>query len=99
MEEERFCIACGLALLGPFEPSATLVRLGSTDDPGDNCSEVSAQSWICRGCGLVHWYVGEAYLDQLAVNNLSEGTLHANADLSYERRTRMLHMLRRVRRI
>jgi hypothetical protein len=61
--------------------------------------QVSAHSWICPGCGLVHWYAEEQALEEL-LEMIPDG-LGANAqpDTSYERRSRMLRMLRRVQRM
>jgi hypothetical protein len=114
MEEERLCIACGAALAGPFQPEITLSEAVAGKVTGTLSAEeteagkvtgtlevqkVSAHAWICPGCGLVHWYVADEDLDLLLAVALSEETLAPTPGTSYERRTQMVQMLRRVRRM
>jgi hypothetical protein len=97
MDTERQCTACGAALAGPFLP-----RIGLNLPPAEGSEEklaVAARSWICIGCGLVHWYAEEEDLDKLMDAALGDDALDARPGTSYERRTQMLRMLRRVRRM
>jgi hypothetical protein len=98
MEEERLCVACGAELTGPFQPKITLSGVLSAEE-AEETLKVSARAWICPGCGLVHWYAEDKYLDLLLAATASDETLAPRPDTSYERRTQMLHMLRRVRRM
>jgi hypothetical protein len=99
MEETRLCIACDVDLAGPFGPKIALTK---EFPPGDSDQEkltVEAHSWICPGCGLVHWFAEQQDLDTvLAVASPDEVTSASPAS-SYERRMKMLRMLRRVRRM
>jgi uncharacterized protein with PIN domain len=98
MEEQRLCIACGAELAGPFQPEITLSSVLPAEE-AEEMLKVSAYAWICRGCGLVHWYAGNEYLDLLLVAASADEAPTPKPDSSYERRTQMLHMLRRVRRM
>ena len=99
MEEQRLCIACGAALSGPLEPGVTLSRTGPAGQSENGLSQVLAWAWICPGCGLVHWYAEDEFLDQSDAVAHSEEVVYGKPDTSYERRAKMLHMLRRVRRM
>ena len=97
---QRTCIDCGAVLIGPFEPRMTLIRAIDREGVPDSALEVSAQSWICPGCGLVQWYAGEEDLDPLReAAEAIGGSLAARPDTSYESRARMVRMLKRVRRM
>jgi uncharacterized protein with PIN domain len=98
MEEQRLCIACGAELAGPFQPQITLSGVLPAEE-AEEAPKVVAHAWICPGCGLVHWYAEEEYLELLLVVASSDEALSPKPDASYERRTQMLHMLRRVRRM
>ena len=59
MEETRLCIACDVDLAGPFRPKITLTKALSPEEPDSEKLTVEARSWICPGCGLVHWFAGQ----------------------------------------
>lgn len=97
MEEERLCIACGADLVGPFQPRITLTRPAPPAGPGPE-TRIAASSWICPGCGLLHWYAPNEDLEKLLA--LLPGVdATATPGASYERRSQVLRMLRRVRRM
>jgi hypothetical protein len=100
MDEDRLCTACRASLVGPFQPRITLTHGAGEGEEQE--LKVSARSWICPGCGLVHWYARDEDLDKL-LDVLSEdqavGAAGAKPDSSYERRSQMLRMLRQVRRM
>ncbi|MEJ2209024.1 MAG: hypothetical protein P8129_08315 [Anaerolineae bacterium] len=101
MDEDRLCTACRATLAGPFQPRINLIHA-----VGEGKAEelkVSARAWICPGCGLVHWYAPDEDLDRLLdalpqEEMVGEGETLKPAS-SYERRSQMLRMLRRVRRM
>ena len=99
MEEERRCIACGAAVLGPFQPKISLTKPASAEGSDQEKPSVTARSWICPGCGLVHWYAEDEDLDRLLEMALAEQEFAAKPGTSYERRSQMRRMLRRVRRM
>jgi len=101
MDEERLCTTCRANLAGPFQPRITLSH--PAGEGGDKELKVSARAWICPGCGLVHWYAGDDDLDKL-LEAVSEDEMvietgAINPGSSYERRSQMRRMLRRVRRM
>ena len=94
-EEQRNCIACDVALVGPFQPKIALTL--PAEEPGQEAPKVSAYSWICPDCGLVHWYAeGVTGLPAPIPADEAEAP---RPDSSYQRRTQMLRMLRRVKRM
>ncbi len=99
MEEERLCIACEANLVGPFQPKMTLNMALSAEESDQATLTMTARPWICPGCGLVHWYVGDRDLDRALALATADEALDAQPADSYERRTQMLRMLRRVRRM
>jgi hypothetical protein len=99
MEQERACIACGAYLAGPFRPPIGLTFAAPAEDSEQTPLKVSAQSWVCPGCGLVHWYAGEEDLDSLLQVVLAGEPAEAEPGEGYERRIQMLRMLRRVQRM
>ena len=99
MEEERRCIACDAQVLGPFKPKISLTKAASAEGADQEKPSVTARSWICPGCGLVHWYAADEDLDRLLEMALAEQEFAAKPGTSYERRSQMLRMLRRVRRM
>jgi hypothetical protein len=99
MEEERSCIACGAHLMGPFEPTLGLTRVAPKGEPESELLDISVSARACPGCGLVHWYVDDQDLDKLLDAALPDEAEPAKPGTSYERRTQMLRMLRRVRRM
>ncbi len=96
-DEPRTCIACGAGLGGPFRPRITLTHAAA--EGGQKEVTVTARAWICPGCGLVHWYADDESLDRVLDLVTGDEPLAARPDISYERRTQMLQMLRRVRRM
>jgi len=99
MENSQLCIACGSDLTGPFQPKITLALVPPAEEPGQEKLAVAAHAWICPGCGLVHWYVEDEDLDNLSSIAAVYETVTAKPGTGYERRTKMLRMLRRVRRM
>ncbi|MFN2224746.1 MAG: hypothetical protein ACK2UY_00530 [Anaerolineae bacterium] len=98
MDEDRLCTACRASLAGPFEPRITLSHPAGEGEERE--LKVSARSWICPGCGLVHWYARDEDLDKLLEALPEDDEVGAiKPASSYERRSQMLRMLRRVRRI
>lgn len=97
IDEPRTCIACGAGLGGPFRPQITLTCIAG--EGGQEEVTVAAHAWVCPGCGLVHWYADDESLDKVLDLVTGEETLAARPGTSYERRSQMLQMLRRVRRI
>lgn len=101
MDEERLCTACRASLAGPFGPRITLAH--AAGEGKDKELRISAQAWICPGCGLVHWYAADEDLDRLLDALPGEETAGEPGAFkpgsSYERRSQMLRMLRRVRRM
>ncbi len=97
MDEPRTCIACGADLAGPFRPEITLTC--TPEERKEEKVTVAARAWICPGCGLVHWYADGESLDKILDLVVSEEALNARPDISYERRTQVLQMLRHVRRM
>ena len=97
MDDERLCIACGAGLAGPFQPKITLNRRTEKEEPEP--TRILAHAWICVGCGLVHWYTGDEDLAKLPDADVTIEPLEAKPGQGYERRSQMLRMLRRVRRM
>jgi hypothetical protein len=98
MDDEHLCIACGAGLAGPFQPKITLNRPPEQENDAEP-ARVSAHAWICPGCGLVHWYTGDEDLAKLLDADVAIEPLEATPGQGYERRSQMLRMLRRVRRM
>ena len=98
MEEERLCTACGAELAGPFQPRITLTHAAPGQEPGQEV-KIAAHSWICPGCSLVHWYAAEEDMEKLLELVPASDIEMPRPGLSYERRTQVLRMLRRVRRM
>ena len=95
MTEERHCTVCGAGLVGPMTPRISLTHT----PPGQEGIKVEARGWACPACGLVHWYGEEESLSSLQ-NKLGElEEREPVPGTSYERRTQVLRMLRRVRRL
>jgi hypothetical protein len=99
MERDRVCIACGAHLSGPFQPQIDLTFAPPAEESEQASLKVSARSWICPGCGLVHWYARDEDLDSLLEVALAGEPIEAEPGVGYERRMQMLRMLRRVRRM
>jgi hypothetical protein len=101
MDESRRCLACGLNLVGPFQPEIafTLPQPAGSEEAQESDPEVVARAWICPGCGLLQWYAKDEYLAPLLDAAEAGESVAGMPDTSYERRTQMLRMLRRVRRI
>jgi uncharacterized protein with PIN domain len=99
MEEERRCIACGAEVIGPFQPKISLTKTVSAEGSDQEKLSVAARCWICPGCGLLHWYTEDEDLEKLLEVALAEQEVAATPGTSYERRSQMLRMLRRVRRM
>jgi hypothetical protein len=99
MEEERQCIACGAEVIGPFQPRISLTKIISAEELDQEKLSVTARSWICPGCGLVQWYAKDEDLEKLLEMTLAGQEFSAKPGSSYERRSQMLRMLRRVRRM
>jgi hypothetical protein len=98
MDDVRPCSACGTYLVGPFDPRIALTQGTSPDEPERDDVAVAARAWICPACGLVYWYVEDQDLGKLP---MAEPAREAGqkADTSYERRSEMMRMLRRLRRM
>jgi hypothetical protein len=71
----------------------------SQEPAGEEATEVEARAWMCPGCGLVYWYGEDEDLDALRAIADAADEIQPKPDSSYERRTQMLRMLRRVRRM
>jgi hypothetical protein len=99
MDEARLCIACGTNLTGPFQPGITLTQVLPAEGTDEEKLMMEAGSWICPVCGLVHWYVEDQDRERLLEAVAASGGLDAKPGASYERRTQMVRMLRRVRRM
>jgi uncharacterized protein with PIN domain len=99
MEEERRCIACSAEVIGPFQPEISVTKAVLAEGSDQEELSVTARSWICPGCGLVQWYAEDEDLDRLLEMALAEQEFAAKPGTSYERRSQMLRMLRRVRRM
>lgn len=99
MEQDRLCIACGARLTGPFHPEVSLTQEPPVEESEQKVLEVTARSWVCPGCGLVHRYVKDRDLDSLLDLAVTEESADVSPGKSYERRIQMLRMLRRVRRM
>lgn len=103
MDEPRVCHACGVTLVGPFQPAIPLKRQPpAAEDSAPPVQTASAQSWICPACGLVAWVVPAEMLFQFQAERSEEAGPaddDGNVPLPYQRRTQMLRMLRRVRRM
>ncbi len=100
MDEPRTCPLCGITLVGPFQPAVPLKRMPEgAQETGRPAQHVSAQGWVCPGCGLLSWYVAADKLDVLRADLPEDQYLVARPGLPYERRTQMLRLLRRVRRM
>lgn len=97
LDAERRCIACGANLTGPFQPEVTLSRPAETESAGK--VRITAQPWICPGCGLVHWYAPDEGLDKLMDALPEDEEAPVKPGSNYERRSQMMRMLRRVRRM
>lgn len=97
MDGERWCVACRADLAGPFEPHLTLSQ--GVEEEGSEELTISAQAWICPGCGLVHWYAGDDDLARLPELLVEGEAMTVSPAPSYERRSQMVRMLRRVRRM
>jgi hypothetical protein len=98
MDESRPCSACGAYLAGPFQPGIALAQELSPEGPEGEKVMVAVQAWICPMCGLVHWYATGEDLGKVPVVKAVEAT-GLNQATSYERRSQMMRMLRRVRRM
>ena len=94
MAEGRLCLACGADLAGPFLPRLDLARPAPGEGAG---AEVAAHSWVCPECGLVHWYADAHEPEADAVQEAEERVPRAGS--SYERRSEIVRMLRRVKRM
>jgi len=92
MQESKQCIACGAALLGPFQPAIHL-----TLPAGDEEYRATARARICSRCGLVHWYAEKS--NSPATAEADHEPAPPQPDASYQRRAQMLRMLRRVKRM
>ena len=99
MEEQQQCSSCGANLAGPFEPKMTLIQAPSSEESEEEALELLAGSWVCVGCGLVHWYAEAEDLQQLRGAAAYEDLTPPRPATSYERRAQVLRMLRRVRRM
>jgi len=88
-------MACGAGLVGPMAPRITLSYVPA----GEEAIKADARAWICPACGLVHWYGEEESLARLQDSGGEIGEHEAVPGASYERRTQVLRMLRRVRRM
>ena len=99
MEEQQQCSACGATLAGPFEPKMTLIQPSPFEELEEEALELVAGSWVCVGCGLVHWYAEGEGLRQLRGAAAYDDPKPPKPDTSYERRAQVLRMLRRVRRM
>jgi hypothetical protein len=98
MDEPRPCSACDAYLAGPFQPRITLTQVPSPQETEGEKVTVAARAWICPACGLVHWYADDQDLGKvLGVEPVAETS--PNLGTSYERRSQMMRMLRRVRRM
>jgi hypothetical protein len=98
MEESRPCSACGACLAGPFQPRIALTQVPSLEEAEGERVTVAARAWICPACGLVHWYTEDQDLNKVPIAEVAEET-SPKPGTSYERRSQMLRMLRRVRRM
>ena len=95
MDDERQCTVCGVGLVGPMAPRITL----SYAPPDQEVMDIEAEAWLCPACGLVYWHGQEESLARLQDSTTVVGEHEAVPGASYERRTQVLRMLRRVRRM
>jgi len=86
-------------MAGPFRPRITLTQAPAAEQPEQEAAQVSARSWVCPGCGLVHWYAEEADLDRILDLALADEEGLLQPGQGYERRAQVLRMLQRVRRM
>lgn len=98
-DKEWVCAACGASLMGPFQPKIDLTQVSASEQYESEPLEVSACAWICAGCGLVHWYIEDKDLEDLVTSVLDREMLVPQPDASYQRRSQMLRMLRRIKRM
>jgi hypothetical protein len=98
MDEPRPCSACDAYLTGPFQPRITLTQVPPPQETEGEKVTVAARAWICPACGLVHWYAEDQDLGRVPVVE-PEAETELKSGTSYERRSQMMRMLRRVRRM
>lgn len=105
MQNSKLCYACGAELAGPFQPKIVVSRVSAPDRGGaeekgePEALKIAARSWVCPGCGLLHWYADDGDLDRLLEQAASNDLRISSPGSSYQRRTQILRMLRRVRRM
>jgi hypothetical protein len=100
MAEGRLCLACGSDLAGPFLPQIDLAQPSPAEEAGGGAGQVqiTAHSWVCLECGLVHWYAEEQEPEAEETAD-TPAAVAPRPGSSYERRSEILRMLRRVKRM
>ncbi|MGD8466119.1 MAG: hypothetical protein PVI09_19850 [Anaerolineae bacterium] len=99
MGDSRVCTACGAGLVGPFEPDVPVSYVPPAGGERQESIRATTRSWICPGCGLVHWYADDQDLAKLQQLDSVKELEGVEPGSSYERRAQMQRMLRKVRRI
>lgn len=101
MEETRRCSACGIDLVGPFEPKILLTTSRNAQpEETKEAIRVAAHGWFCPTCGLLHWYAeSESLARLLNAVPMDEPELEVSPDTNYERRKQMLRLMQHMRRI
>ena len=99
MGDSRRCTACGAGLVGPCEPAVPVSYVPPVGDEEQKPLKMTVRSWICPGCGVVHWYAGDQDLVKLQQVESDEGLEGIELGSGYERRAQVQRMLRKVRRI
>jgi len=97
MAERRRCLACGVNLAGPYLPQIDLVQPLAGGPDGSEV-QVAAHSWVCPECGLVHWYAVEPGPEPEEQADAPDEVV-GRPGPSYERRSEIVRMLRRVKRM
>jgi len=98
MAEGRLCLACGADLAGPFLPQIDLAHPSPAEGAGDGQVQVTAHAWACPECGLVHWYAEEQEPEAEETAEPAEAVAPRPGS-SYERRSEIVRLLRRVKRM
>jgi len=96
MAEGRLCLACGADLAGPFLPQIDMALSSPAEGAGQ--AQVVAHSWVCPQCGLVHWYADEQEPEAEETADTAEAVVPRPGS-SYERRSEIVRMLQRVKRM
>lgn len=97
MAEGRRCLVCDVNLAGPFLPQIELAQPLPAEGAGAE-AQIVAHAWVCPECGLVHWYAIEQEPEVPEPADAPEAVV-PRPGASYERRSEIVRMLRRVKRM